>query len=192
MTHKEKQRARGRAYFQKKFKKNDQQRPKNLTQVTESVWQVDSIKKVHVFVDPRGQNIEAMGEVKWKNTIEPIANMQCNKKIQKCLDKVPATFHFNDGTTEKHFIKYNKQKVEQPDYFSNLLGCVTNYPGQIEHYDDHVIHEGWATGTKIQNFYTRNDNQEQRPLKYKKINLDLEKEIEESTGITRIRPYERK
>ena len=190
MSYKERQKARSKAYFQKKFKGNDQQRPKNLTQVTESAWQVDMVKKVHVFVDPQGENIEAMGEVKWKNTIEPIANMQCNKKIQKCLDKVPATFHFNDGTTEKHFIKYNKQKVEQPDYFSNLLGCVTNYPGQIEHYDDHVIHEGWAAGTKIQNFYTRNDNQKQSSLKYKKI--DLEKDLREAGLINPLRDYERK
>ena len=178
MSYKERQKARSKAYFQKKFKGNDQQRPKNLTQVTESAWQVDSIKKVHVFVDPQGQNIEAMGEVKWKNTIEPIANMQCNEEIQKCLDKVPATFHFNDGSKEKHFIKYDKEKVQEPDYFSNLLGCINTYEGQIEHYDDHVIHERWAEGRKIKNFWNGNDNQEQSPLKYKKI--DLEKDLREA------------
>ena len=192
LTHKEKQKARSKAYFKKTFKGNDQQRPKNLTQVTESAWQIDAVKKVHVFVDPEGEKIEAMGEVKWKNIIEPIANMQYNKAIQKSLNKVPATFHFNDGTPEKHFIKYNEQKVEQPDYFSNLLCSVNNYPGQIEHYDDHVIHEGWAVGTKIKNFFRGNDNQEQRPFKYKKLFLDTEKEIEDSTGIKRIRPYEKK
>ena len=123
-----------------------------MTQVTESAWQVDAIKKVHVFVDPQGEKIEAMGEVKCKNTIQPIANMQCNEEIQKCLDKVPATFDFNDGSKEKHFIKYNKEKVQEPDYFSNLLGSINNYEGQIEHYDDHVIHERWAEGKKSKTF----------------------------------------
>ena len=42
--------------------------------------------------------------------------MQCNEQIQKCVDEVPATFHFNDGSTEKHFIKYDKEKVEEPNY----------------------------------------------------------------------------
>ena len=91
--------------------------------------------------------------MKWKNTIEPIANMQCNDHIATCLDNLPATFHFNDGTTEKHFIKYNKEKVEEPNYFSNLLGCINNYEGQIEHYDDQVIHERWSEGKNIKKFY---------------------------------------
>ena len=41
--------------------------PKNLTQVTESAWQVDAVKKGHIFVDCQGEKIEAMEEVKWKN-----------------------------------------------------------------------------------------------------------------------------
>ena len=62
-TYKERRQARSRANFQKKFKCNDQQRPKNLTQVTESAWQVEAIEKVHVFVDPEGEKIDAMGSL---------------------------------------------------------------------------------------------------------------------------------
>ena len=124
---------------------------------------------MHVFVDPEGEKIEAMGEVKWKNTIEPIANMQCNEQIQKCLDEVPATFHFNDGSKERHFIKYDKEKVEEPNYFSNFLGSVNSYQGQIKNYDDQVIHERWTEGKNIKNFFKGNDNQEQRPFKYKNL-----------------------
>ena len=53
------------AYFKKRRCGNDQQWPKNLTQVTESSWQVDAVKKVHIFVDPQGEKIEAMEEIKW-------------------------------------------------------------------------------------------------------------------------------
>ena len=31
--------------------------------VTESVWQVDGVEKVHIYVDPQGEKIEAMGRL---------------------------------------------------------------------------------------------------------------------------------
>ena len=43
-TYKERQKARSMAIINKKFRGNDQQRPKHLTQVTETQWEV---KKIH-------------------------------------------------------------------------------------------------------------------------------------------------
>ena len=43
LSFKERRKARSKAYFKKKFKGNDQQRPKNLVQVTETQWEVNKI-----------------------------------------------------------------------------------------------------------------------------------------------------
>ena len=148
-SHKEKQKARSKAFFQKKFKGNDQQRPKHLTQVSETVWEVKKIHQIHSFLDPQGKIIESFGEVEWKNTLEPFANMNCNHEISKCLDQNPVTFHYNDGSTEQWFLKYDKNKIAQPDYFSNLMGSLNTYKGDISKYNDQKIHERWGTNKEF-------------------------------------------
>ena len=174
MTHKEKQKARSKAFFQKKFKGNDQQRPKHLTQVSETVWEVKKIHQIHSFLDPQGKIIESFGEVEWKNTLEPLVNMNCNHEISKCLDQKPVTFHFNDGATEQWRLKYDKDKIDQPDYFSNLMGSLNTYKGDISKYTDQKIHERWGTNKEFKKFYRQDPEEEQRPFKYKK-NSDFEK-----------------
>ena len=166
------------AFFKEKFKGNDQQRPKLLTQVSETVWEVKKIHEIHSFLDPQGEIIESFGEVEWKITLEPLANMNCNHEISKCLDQNPVTFHYNDGSTEQRFLKYDKNKIDQPDYFSNLFGCVNTYKGDISKYNDQKIYERWGTNKEFKKFYRQDPGEEQRPLKYKKI--DLEKDLREA------------
>ena len=67
--------------------------------------------------------------------------MQCNDQIRKCLDEVPVTFHFNDGSTERAFIKYDEEKVEQPGHFSNLLGCVNTYKCELKTFTQEMVNK---------------------------------------------------
>ena len=178
------------AYFKKRHSGNDQQRPKHLSQVSEAVWEVEEIEKIHLFVNPDGERIEAMGEVKWKNTLEPIANMQCNETIASSLDKWPVTIHFNDGTTKRAFIRYDKDKINDPDYFSNLLGSVNTFKGEIGKYNDKVIFEGWAKGEKPKNYWKETGKQKQRPMQNKIDLVDKYKTREWKRRKTR--DYEKK
>ena len=140
-----------------------------MVQVTETQWEVNKINQIHAIVDPQGEIIETFGEVEWKNTLEPLANMDCNHEISKSLDTNPVTFHFNDGATEQWWLKYDKDKIDQPDYFSNLMGSVNTYKGDISKYNDQKIHERWGTNKEFKKFYRQDPGEEQRPLKYKKI-----------------------
>ena len=85
--------------------------------MSETVWKVNKIHQIHTFVDPQGEIIESFGEVEWKNTLGPMANMDCAHEISKSLDQNPVTFHYNDGSTEQSFIKYDKDKIDQAYYF---------------------------------------------------------------------------
>ena len=143
--------------------------------MSETVWKVNKIHQIHTFVDPQGEIIESFGEVEWKNTLEPMANMDCAHEISKSLDQNPVTFHYNDGSTEQSFIKYDKDKINQPDYFSNLMGSVGTYKGDISWYNDQKIHERWGTNKEFKKFHRQDPDEEQRPFKYKKL-FDLEKQ----------------
>ena len=138
-----------------------------MTQVSETEWEVNKINQIHAIVDPQGEIIESFGEVEWKNTLEPLANMNFNHEISKSLDTNPGTFHYYDGSKEQSFIKYDTDKIDQADYFSNLFRCVNTFKGDISRYNNQKVHEKWRPNKEFKTFYTGDPKQKQLTFQYK-------------------------